>query len=248
MAAPFSFLKSVSGPVAAITDPEGPITIPPQDGADLQSVYDDEMRYIRLMRNGRAPALWYDWVPALSLSVSGRESRILGDVSTFDNEPIATRSTGGTVVPQGQGTINISVFSHHPRHPGIRETYIALCQALMTGFATMGLETVVGARPGSFCDGDHNILLGGRKLVGTAQRWAIGADGSAICLHHCVILSGGDPDRLCSRAEALYHHAGIDMRYDRAAHSDISIDRATLRDAMDKPLRDYIVRSEEDRL
>lgn len=241
-------LKSVSGPIAAITDPDGPIDLPPKAGANLQRVYDDEARYMRLMRSGRAEALWYDWVPERSLSVSVREARKLPKLPAFSDEPVAIRGTGGTVVPQGPGTINISVLSSHPRHPGIRETYDALCRALIDGFAELGLKTTIGARPGSFCDGDHNLLIEGRKLVGTAQRWAMAADGSAICLHHCVILSGGDPDRLCARTEALYRQNGHYIRYDRAAHSAHQIDQTALARAMDKPLSDYIVRSGEDRL
>ena len=80
------------------------------------------------------------------------------------------------------------------------------------------------------------------------QRWAMAADGSAICLHHCVILSGGDPEDLCSRAEALYTHNGLDIRYDRSAHSALQIDQDALATAMDKPLSDYILKSGEDRL
>lgn len=80
--------------------------------------------------------------------------------------------------------------------------------ALSAGFAAVGIKADIGARSGSFCDGDFNLLHAGRKRVGTAQRWAIGADGSAICLHHCVVLTGGYPDTLCRRAEALYDHAG----------------------------------------
>jgi hypothetical protein len=243
-----TLLKSVSGPVAAVTDPDGPIALPPRDGARLQSVYDDETRLLKLIRTGRAEPIWYDWVPETSLSVSRREASKLGDLSGFTAEPVAIRGTGGTAVPQGPGTINISVFSRHPRHPGIRETYAALCDALMTGFAAMGLETRIGARAGSFCDGDYNILVDGKKLVGTAQRWALAPSGESVCLHHCVILSGGAPDTLCARAEALYDHAGQEVRYDRDAHSGLALERDALRTAMRAPLKDYIERSATDRL
>lgn len=221
-------LKSTAGPIAALTERQGPLNIPPRPQADLQRVYDDEARYMRLMREGRAPPIWYGWCPAQSLSVSTREAARLGDISEFQDESIAIRQTGGTVVPQGPGTLNISVMSQYSAHPGIRETYQAVCEALFEGFAALGIETILGARPGSFCDGDFNLLHAGRKLVGTAQRWAIGANGSAICLHHCVVLTGGDPDTLCRRAEALYHHAGLPMAYVRDAHSAHMIDHDDL--------------------
>jgi hypothetical protein len=235
-----TFLKSMSGPMAALTERHGPIHLPPPPHANLQGVYDDEAHYIRLMRSGRAVPIWYGWCPAKSLSVSTREAARLGDISGFAEEPIAIRQTGGTVVPQGPGTLNISVISRHKTHPGIRETYAAVCQALAKGFAAVGIDTEVGARPGSFCDGDFNLLHRGRKLVGTAQRWAMGADGTAICLHHCVILTGGDPDSLCRRAEALYDHAGKPTRYTRDAHSTRVINHDDLLAAMDKSLTRFI--------
>jgi hypothetical protein len=240
--------KSADGPLSSLTSHAKSLILPPPDGVRLQDVYDAEMRYMQQMRTGGADARWYDWVPALSLSVSGREALKLGDLSRFLAEPVAIRGTGGTAVPQGPGTINMSVFSHHPRHPGILETYRSLCTALQDGFAALGLQTSIGARPGSFCDGDHNILYQDQKLVGTAQRWAMRADGAAICLHHCVILAGADPDWLCARPEALYDHAGLPIRYDRNAHASIPFNRADLAEAMDKPLQDFIKRAKEDRL
>lgn len=233
-------LKSMTGPLAALTMHHGPFSLPPAPGANLQTVYHDEARYMRLMRDGRAPPLWYGWRPAQSLSVSTRERARLGDITGFQIEPVTIRQTGGTVVPQGPGTLNISILSRYIAHPGIRETYKAVCRALSDGFATMGLETTLGARPGSFCDGDFNLLHKGRKLVGTAQRWAMGSDGSAICLHHCVVLTGGAPDALCGRAEALYDYAGLPVRYERAAHSAENLNHDDLIAAMDKPLTRFI--------
>lgn len=233
-------LKSTKGPIAALTEPQGPVRLPPPPHALLQNVYDDEARYMRLMRDGRAPPTWYGWCPAPSLSMSAREASRLKDVSGFRAEAVAIRQTGGTVVPQGPGTANISILSHHAEHPGIRETYAAVCRALMDGFAALGMETEVGARPGSFCDGDFNLLHRGRKLVGTAQRWAMGADGTAICLHHCVVLTGGEPDILCRRAEVLYEYAGLTTRYVRDAHSTRVINHTDLFTAMDKPLSRFI--------
>ena len=252
-----NLLKSVDGPLGSLFGGSlfggaGSVSLPPPDGADLQAVYDAESRHMRRMRAGEADALWYDWVPARSLSGSRRELSRLGDVSRFDDEPVAVRGTGGKIVPQGPGLINISVLSRHPDHPGIRAAYDAVCAALIQGFAAMGLATTTGARAGSFCDGAHNVLLAtgegpGRKLVGTAQRWARWS-GGAVCLHHCVILSGGRADELCARAEALYAHAGLPERYSRDAHSEVVLDRGELRAAMAGPLGRYLDAAEAGRI
>lgn len=241
--------KSVDGSLSDLTpDPVSALSLPPADGARLQEVYDAESRYMRRMRTEGARALWYVWVPETSLSVSAREAARLGNISEFSGEPVAIRGTGGTVVPQGPGVINISVLSHHPQHPGIHETYAALCEALRVGFTALGLPTTIGARAGSFCDGDHNILHQGRKLVGTAQRWALAPNGAAVCLHHCAVLAGESPESLCTRTEALYDHARQPLRYDRDAHSDVVLDQAKLAEAMLKPLHAYLDQAAHNRI
>ncbi len=230
-------LKSTTGPLANLT---ASVSLPPPDGSGLQRVYDAETVYLRAMRDERAPAQWYSWIPHLSLSVSRREAQMLGDFSHFKDEPVAVRQTGGTAVPQGPGTLNVSVFLRRPGPPQIRETYLALVEALKEGFAGIGLETTHGAREGSFCDGEFNLLHEGRKLVGTAQRWASDGSGGSLCLMHCAILSGGDPKWLCARTEALYAACGIDRRYDPDAHSGLVINRAELDAALAGPLHRLI--------
>ena len=229
-----SFLKSTHAPLRDLTHP--PVPLPPPDGAVLQEVYDAETAYLRAMREGRAQPTWYSWLPHLSLSVSRREANLLGDMSAFTAEPVAIRQTGGTAVPQGPGTLNISVILRRPGPPAIRETYLELVAALAGGFADLGLHTTHGAREGSFCDGEFNLLLEGRKLVGTAQRWAADGAGGSLCLMHCAVLAGGDPDWLCARTEALYAACGQERQYDRDAHSAVDLDRAAVDAAMAGPL------------
>ena len=227
-------LKSTHHPLQGPLSPTVPL--PPPDGAPLQAVYDAETTYLRAMRSGEAGPRWYSWLPHLSLSVSRREAQALGDLSAFSTEPVAIRQTGGTAVPQGPGTLNVSVIIRRPGPPAIRETYLELIAALREGFAGMGLETVHGAREGSFCDGEFNLLHEGRKLVGTAQRWAGDGAGGSLCLMHCAVLAGGEPDWLCARTEALYAACGQERHYDPDAHSGLPIDRAELDAALARPL------------
>ena len=234
-----SALKSTRGPLgesypAPASDPD----VPPSDGAPLAEFYAWEERRVAAMREGRAGAFAYLWCPQLSLSVSRREARRLGvETLDFDAEEVAVRATGGTAVPQGPGTLNLSLFTLHDTHPGIGETYRVVCAALADAFAALGMETTVGAREGSFCDGDYNLLWENRKLVGTAQRWANRRGGAGVIgHHHCAILSGGEPDWLCSRTEALYAAAGLDVRYDREAHSGRPVSARDLGHALRGPV------------
>ena len=209
------------------------------DGTPLAESYAWEEARLNAMRIGEADPLAYVWVPRTSISLSRREAARL-DLSRYDTEPLGIRGTGGTAVPQGPGTANITLFTRHRQQPGIPEFYNALCAALMEGFSLLGLETTIGAKPGSFCDGDYNLLLDGRKLVGTAQRWCRARNGETLGAHHVVVLLGADPATLCARVERLYAAAAAPESYDPSAHSDVPIDLDALRSAMAAPLAEFV--------
>ena len=213
--------------------------IPLPDGSSLADYYSWEEARLNAMRAGEVSPLAYVWVPARSISLSRREAARL-NLQRFKEEPLAIRGTGGTAVPQGPGTANITLFTRHDRAPGITEFYKQMCGALMRGFETMGLKTTIGAKPGSFCDGDFNLLYKGQKLAGTAQRWCRAQNGQTLGCHHIVVLTGGNPAALCHRIEALYAAAGSVETYSAGAHSDLAIQITDLRAAMQEPLRHLV--------
>ena len=233
-----SSLKATRGPLAGTWPSAGKEDwqSPPPDGSPLADFYNWEERRVSAMREGRAGPWWYLWEPQLSLSLGRREARRIGWPFAYGAEEVAVRATGGTAVPQGPGTLNLTLFTLHPERPGIESEYARTTDALSEAFQTLGHATAVGARPGSFCDGAHNLLLGGRKLVGTAQRWAVKKGGGAVGHHHNVILSGGDPEALCARVENLLKESGLPESYDPAVHSGVPIDKESLRRALAGPL------------
>jgi lipoate-protein ligase A len=211
--------------------------IPPRDHRPLGETYAWEERRLAAMRAGLCGPMAYAWVPARSLSISKAEARRINlDALDFTAEPVAIRGSGGTVVPQGIGTTNITLFTRHRRHPGIRPFYDDLCAALQTAFHTLDLPTTIGPCAGSFCDGDYNLQLDGKKLVGTAQRWTRAKDGSTLGHHHCVVMLGADPTELCARTDALYAAANLPDRANPSVHSGTPIDLTELRAALKDPL------------
>jgi len=87
--------------------------------------------------------------------------------------PVFVRRTGGGVTPHGAGILNVSLAyavdaSEQPSIRGVYEMFCSPLIALMSGF---GCDAESGAVPGSFCDGAYNIVVNGRKVMGTAQRW-----------------------------------------------------------------------------
>ncbi|CQR41163.1 lipoyl protein ligase domain-containing protein [Thiomonas arsenitoxydans] len=128
--------------------------------------------------------------------------------------PVQVRSSGGGVVPQGPGVLNLSLTwpstSAIPKDTDA--VYQTLCHRLAVAFAQCGVLVVPQGVNGSFCDGRFNLAFEGRKLVGTAQSWRrIGH--APIVLAHAVILVDCDAQELTARANAFEAASGSDRRY-----------------------------------
>jgi hypothetical protein len=128
--------------------------------------------------------------------------------------PVQVRSSGGGLVPQGPGVLNLSIAwasaSATPRDTDA--IYQALCQRLAAAFAQWGVLAVPQGVDGSFCDGRFNLAFEGRKLVGTAQSWRRVAH-IPVVLAHAVILVDCDTQALTARANAFEAAAGSPRRY-----------------------------------
>jgi len=98
--------------------------------------------------------------------------------------PVVVRSSGGGIVPQGPGILNVTITAPiglHERSP--TRDYAWLCAPLCALLAERGIPARRGLTSGSFCDGAHNVVVGDRKLAGTAQR-----RGRSTALLHLVLL------------------------------------------------------------
>lgn len=89
--------------------------------------------------------------------------------------PIHVRQSGGGVVPQGPGIINLSLaqpFSGRPLDHA-DAFYQHLCGLIAASLLFFGIEARAQAVEGSFCDGRYNLAVGqpARKIAGTAQWW-----------------------------------------------------------------------------
>lgn len=127
--------------------------------------------------------------------------------------PVVVRCTGGSCVPQGPGVINLSVI--HPKVKGWRleDGYQLLCSLLGELLADYGLDATTGEVPGSFCDGNYNLQVGGQKLVGTAQRWAGGSRDDAAVLAHACLLVDLDLVEATEKINTLYSLCGNAQRF-----------------------------------
>ncbi|MEL3927226.1 protein ligase [Aeromonas enteropelogenes] len=127
--------------------------------------------------------------------------------------PVFVRDSGGTAVPHGAGILNLSLMQ--PRTTTDLAHYYRLLGApLLSLLAQYGLEGSYDFVPGSFCDGQYNLVIGGRKITGTAQRWlAPGQDHGGAVLAQAMLLVTGDVDEGTRMASRFYELAGGELRF-----------------------------------
>ncbi|MCP8464911.1 lipoate--protein ligase family protein [Pseudomonas sp. ZM23] len=137
--------------------------------------------------------------------------------------PVALRDTGGEPVPQSPAVLNVALVYAVPvadnEQTRIETAYQRLCQPLCDWLAALGLEPGLGEVEGAFCDGRYNVNLGGRKLVGTAQRWRRRpSDGRYVVLAHGAILMDNQREPMVDVVNVFYQRCGLGMRCRAQAH------------------------------
>ncbi|NUY55824.1 lipoate--protein ligase [Salinivibrio sp. EAGSL] len=150
---------------------------------------------------------------------------------------VQSRRTGGAPVPQLPGVINVSYLTVWPNNTPyhIQTAYQYFCTILQSFFHQLGIATTVGDTPGSYCDGDYNLNIDGKKVVGTAQRIlrlsagaGMGADDAkqTVMLAQACLLIDADcqhivaPVSLCNRLCGHSDRIEAEVHTPLAAHLD----------------------------
>ncbi|MCL6488621.1 MAG: lipoate--protein ligase family protein [Alicyclobacillus mali] len=130
--------------------------------------------------------------------------------------PLFVRSTGGTAVPHGEGMLNLSlIFPRQAEGATTDRYYRILCQPLVEWLRALGLAAEMTDVPGAYCDGNYNVAIGGRKVVGTAQAWRGGLAGMSsrhpgyVLAHGCISISP-DLDAAIAAIQRFYRYAERD--------------------------------------
>ncbi|MEQ8290677.1 MAG: hypothetical protein RIA08_00620 [Roseovarius sp.] len=133
--------------------------------------------------------------------------------------PVTSRQTGGGITPQGPGVLNVALaFTVAPPHGrDIRGSYAEITGPLTDAFQTLGIASTTQPVEGSFCDGDYNLAVAGRKIVGTAQRWR-----GNTCLAHALILTDIDLSPAVTAVQRLATALGHDTRFALDVHSRLA--------------------------
>jgi lipoate-protein ligase A len=164
---------------------------------------------------------------AQGLAVTRREARmenfaLASQQLTAEGWPPVVRASGGSCVPLGPGVISLALIFPRLKNWNLEDGYLLLCELLSRLLATYGLNAETGEVPGSFCDGRYNLQVAGKKLVGTAQRWAGSSSRQAAILAHACLLIDLDLLEATAQINRLYRLCGNSTRFDPAACSTLA--------------------------
>lgn len=149
-------------------------------------------------RDGEAVAQLWQAPQGFVVPGSYRKFAELASVSEqFSSQgwPVWLRRSGGGLVPQGPGIVNLSLAwpVYQPLGEAAEPIYLSLCALLQRTLAHFGVASHFQAVSGSFCDGRYNLACGEgesvRKIAGTAQYWRPMPHGKGhVVLAHAVVL------------------------------------------------------------
>ncbi len=106
--------------------------------------------------------------------------------------PVTTRGSGGGFVPQGPSTLNLAMVVAMSDAFTLDEGYRLICDIIAEALKQFDVTSTTGPRENAFCDGQWNVLVDGRKLAGTAQRWRATSTGRVSLIHAAILIRTPD--------------------------------------------------------
>lgn len=199
----------------------------PNNGSNIESFLSWEARAMEaLAEQPQLASIWTSWQAKKGLCITGKESRFANYSSakqSFEKQglEIAVRRSGGTTVPHGPGILCITDISASTEKKDIKGSYQVFCQRIQKQLDTLNFHTEVGPAGGAYCDGDYNVLLDNKKLVGTSQRWKRGADNTLIVMSHAVMLVTCEASEATKRVNDFHQLADNQRPYDTHATTSL---------------------------
>ncbi|PAJ73580.1 lipoate--protein ligase [Pseudoalteromonas sp. NBT06-2] len=193
---------------------------------EVRNAFDKEAELLIQIQNGQLDQclmLWQAKNPTLVLPAGNKwpESYKLTNALAKQNWQLLSRKTGGAPVPQCPGVINLSHIYVWPddKPYSITQAYQDLCDILNVFFADFGLKSKAHATKFSYCDGDYNLNINGRKIAGTAQRVILKKGGGKVVLAQAFILIDALLDELIKPVNLCYEICEKTERVQAQVHS-----------------------------
>ena len=205
-----------------------------------------------------APRAWL-WEPASRLLVVTRPETRFPEyplaVARLEASgwPVWVRSTGGSAAPLAPGMLVLTQIEEiEAADDALRRGYERLCDPMIAALRSLGIDVDTGPVAGAWCDGRFNLVCGGRKLAGTAQRQRRGRSGRMRVMAHAVLLVEPHSRESAVTVQRFYEWAGADRRLDPAAVTTVveqagpglQPDIATVRERIAATLRGFAPRTD----
>lgn len=207
----------------------------------VEAVFEKESELISQLQNGnldQALLLWQSDKPTLVFPSGNKwqQSEALETKLKKTGWQLYARKTGGAPVPQCEGVINISYMYVLPEHIpySIPNAYKDFCAILSSFFSQFNINVETHATPGSYCDGDYNLNIEGKKVVGTAQRVLLKKGGGKIVLAQACILVNANMPTLVAPVNLCYEH------HQQLEHAIANVHTCLFEHTTDKPDTDAL--------
>jgi hypothetical protein len=176
-------------------------------------------------------ALWIGKQGLVAPMSYQRHENLIGSCAASASRgwPVRFRRSGGGVVPQGPGILNLSLARPCDRPPGdlAESIYADLCLVLTQALAAIGINATTRPVSGSFCDGRFNLAVTSvkdevsRKIAGTAQYWRHAGSRHAV-LAHALLIVDADPLALVEETNRFETALASGRQYDCDALTSVS--------------------------
>lgn len=185
-----------------------------------------ELGWLDTALHGPSRAVLWQAPPGLVAPLSyRRHARLDAVCAAFAARgwPVRLRRSGGGVVPQGPGILNLSLAWSVAGAPGAQfdRVYAQLCGVLARALSALHIDARPRPVAGAFCDGRFNLAVGARKIAGAAQYWR--GDGSRhAVLAHALLLVDADTAALTALANDFEAALQSERRYDANAITTVA--------------------------
>ncbi|MFD2673450.1 lipoate--protein ligase family protein [Marinicrinis sediminis] len=148
------------------------------------------------------------WTHPRGFVMGLRDRRLPGAVQAMsgleqEGRKVIVRHSGGAAVPLHDGVLNVSFI--HPKPTGsidFHHDFKVMVEFLAEACQRLGVRFEVGEIQGSYCPGDYDLAIGGRKFCGIAQR----RQTKAYLVHAFIVVSGSGAE-LAERVRQFYAEA-----------------------------------------
>ncbi|ASA25493.1 lipoate--protein ligase family protein [Paenibacillus donghaensis] len=166
------------------------------EAGDVLIPFAFEEMLCRDIGSGHAPPALHLWSHPAGLALGLRDSRLPGAARvmaslTQEGLRTAVRHSGGAAVPLDAGVVNVALLLPKSRgkldfHDDFRLLAGLIADAVALSHPQAAAKIEAYEIKGSYCPGDFDLSIGGRKFCGIAQR----RQSQAFFVHAFVVVSG----------------------------------------------------------